>query len=260
MALRFNITKKNGFQKKIVSPENSDLKFLSFSYCYANKKRIIEEFTENEEWLWVLISGRITIYTSSGLSETGTRKNAFEEDPVSFYISPKTYYTIELTSKTEVIAVSTFAEGNFMPVFIPPNLVKKTKSGKSNYQRSVVDILPQEFPASKIIAGETIHNVGNWSCFPPHKHDRDNMPWESKQEELYFCKCQPEKTGFGVIRIYDDNQDTTFPILTNDLITIPSGYHPVGLIPEHKLYYFWALAGEKREFQRCTHPDYLQYE
>lgn len=260
MALRFSVLKKNGFQKKLVSPENSDLKFLSFSYYYGSEKKIIEEYTKGEEWLWVLLSGSMMIITDDGLSETMERKNVFEEKPVSFYISSETHYTIKIETEVEAIAVSAPAEGGFRSTFISPDAIKKVRAGKLNYQRSIFNILPQEFPASKIIAGETIHDVGHWSCFPPHKHDKDNMPEESKHEELYFFKCEPEKTGFGVIRIYDETQDTVFPILTNDLITIPGGYHPVGLIPEHSLYYFWALAGEKRPFQRHTHPDYLKYE
>lgn len=260
MALRFSVLKKDGFQKKFVSPENSDLKFLSFSYFFGSEKTVIEEYTKDEEWLWVLLSGRIKIITDDGVSETMERKNVFEEKPVSFYISPETHYTIKIETEAEIVAVSASAEGTFRSTFISPDSIKKTRAGKLNYQRSIFNILPQEFPASRIIAGETIHDVGHWSCFPPHKHDQDNMPEESKHEELYFFKCEPEKTGFGVIRIYDETQDTAFPILTNDLITIPRGYHPVGLIPEHKLYYFWALAGEKRPFQRHTHPDYLKYE
>ncbi|MCM8764727.1 MAG: 5-deoxy-glucuronate isomerase, partial [Candidatus Omnitrophica bacterium] len=78
--------------------------------------------------------------------------------------------------------------------------------------------------------------------------------------EIYFFKCEPEKTGFGMMRVYDEKNDEVFPILTDDVITIPGGYHPVAVIPEHVLYYFWVLAGKKRPFQRHTHPDYLQYE
>ncbi len=260
MALRISVLKKNGFQKKIVSPKNSDLKFLSFSYYSGSGKRIIEEYTENEEWLWVLLSGRMKMSTASGSFQFMERKNVFEGKPVSFYIPPKLHYTVEIETEAEAVAVSTSAEGNFNPVFISPDSIKTTRAGKLNYQRTIFNILPQEFPASKIIAGETIHDTGHWSCFLPHKHDQDNMPEESKHEELYFFKCEPEKTGFGMIRIYDETQDISFPILTNDLITIPRGYHSVGLIPEHKLYYFWALAGEKRQFQRHTHPDYLKYE
>ncbi|MCX7705024.1 MAG: 5-deoxy-glucuronate isomerase, partial [bacterium] len=158
------------------------------------------------------------------------------------------------------VAVSAVAEKKFSFRMITQDDIKIQRAGKLNYQRTILNIVPQDFPASKIIAGETIHDIGHWSCFPPHKHDIDNMPEESRHEEIYFFKCKPEKTGFGMIRIYDETQDIAFPILTNDAITIPRGYHPVAVIPEHRLYYFWALAGEKRPFQRHTHPEYLEYE
>lgn len=260
MAQRFRIQKKEGFQKKIVTPENSDLKFLSFSYCFSSSPLTIEENTGNEEWLWVLLSGKVKVETEKIPVITMERKGIFEDNPVSIYLPPDTKYIIQFQQPSEIIAVSAIADGNFSPVFIPQSKVKNQRAGKLNYQRSIANIVTQDFPASKIIAGETVHDTGHWSCFPPHKHDTDNMPEESKHEELYFFKCQPEKTGFGMMRVYDESNDQAFPILTNDLITIPNGYHPVGLIPEHKLYYFWALAGEKRPFQRHTHPDYVQYE
>ena len=259
MSMRFSIAKKHGFEKKIVSPENSDLKFLSFSYLFSTSEVALEENTENEEWLWVIMSGKITIRIGD-VSFCMERNGVFDDKPVSLYIPADTRYAVKAETGSEVVAVSAPSSGNFSPVFIPPDEIKLQRAGKSNYQRSIFNIMPQNFPASKIIAGETIHDTGHWSCFPPHKHDEEKTPEESKHEELYFFKCEPEKTGFGMMRVYDETQDVAFPILPNDLITIPKGYHPVSVIPEHRLYYFWVLAGEKRPFQRHTHPDYLRYE
>lgn len=260
MAMRFSISKKEGFQKNIVSSENSDLKFLSFSYLYSEKNLLLKENTGKKEWLWVLLSGKIRVEIKGMDKIEIQRKSVFEEKPASVYIPPETEYLLETHSATEAIAVSSQSDKNFSPALILPDNIKVQRAGKLNYQRTIYNILPQDFSASKLIAGETIHDKGHWSCFPPHKHDVDQMPVESSHEELYFFKCSPEKTGFGMMRVYDNSQDVAFPILTNDVITIPSGYHPVAVIPEHYLYYFWALAGEKRPFQRHTHPDYLEYE
>ncbi|HOK79489.1 MAG TPA: 5-deoxy-glucuronate isomerase [bacterium] len=259
MSMRFSISKRHGFEKKIVSPRNSDLKFLSFSYLFSMFSLQFEQNTEDEEWLWVIMSGKINI-TIGESSFCMERKGVFNDRPVSLYIPAGTKYVVKSEGFSEAVAVSAPSGKNFSPVFISSDGIEVQRAGKLNYQRSIFNIMPQDFPASKIIAGETIHDTGHWSCFPPHKHDEDRMPEESKHEELYFFKCEPEKTGFGLMRVYDDTQDVAFPILPNDVITIPKGYHPVSVIPGHKLYYFWALAGEKRPFQRHTHPDYLKYE
>ncbi|MCM8816722.1 MAG: 5-deoxy-glucuronate isomerase [Candidatus Omnitrophica bacterium] len=260
MALRFSLSNKKGFLKKIVCPENSDLKFISLSYLSAEKEMVIKESTGNEEWLWLLLSGKIVVEINNVCLGVMERKSVFEQKPISVYIPPGSDYILKVESFSEAVAVSALAEKKSSPRIISQEDVRVQRAGKLNYQRTIYSIISQDFPASKIIAGETIHDTGHWSCFPPHKHDVDQMPEESRHEEVYFFKCKPEKTGFGLMRIYDETQDIAFPILTNDLITIPRGYHPVAVIPEHTLYYFWALAGEKRPFQRHTHPDYLEYE
>jgi len=260
LALRFSLSGKNGFCKKVISPENSDLKFLSFSFYSGVSEKPVKEYTGEEEWLWVILSGRITVESKEFPLVTMERRSVFDDKPVSIYIPAGTEYSLNAELPSEAIGVSAIADKKGRMTLISPQDVKVQKAGKLNYQRTIYNIIPQDFPASKIIAGETIHDKGHWSCFPPHKHDIDQMPEESKHEELYFFKCSPEKTGFGMMRVYDEKQDIAFPILTNDVITIPSGYHPVAVIPEHTLYYFWVLAGEKRPFQRHTHPDYLEYE
>ena len=37
---------------------------------------------------------------------------------------------------------------------------------------------------------ETFTPSGNWSTYPPHKHDTENPPVESQLEELYFYRFE----------------------------------------------------------------------
>ena len=129
------------------------------------------------------------------------------------------------------------------------------KAGKDNFKRDVYDIVDERIKAEHIVVGETINEKGNWSSYPPHKHDRDNLPLESKQEELYFFKLEPPD-GFGVIRLYNKKSDKIFTIKNNDVIAIPRGYHPVGVIPGYRIYYLWILAGKKRILKPSDDPKY----
>ena len=112
----------------------------------------------------------------------------------------------------------------------------------------------QNVDAKYLIMGETINPKGNWSSYPPHKHDTDNLPYESKLEEIYFFKVNPEK-GFGFQRIYSENFDKVFVIKNNTIITIPFGYHPVVAIPSCEIYYMWVLAGKKRILKSTEDPN-----
>ena len=99
---------------------------------------------------------------------------------------------------------------------------------------------------------KTISPPGNWSSFPPHKHGVENPPEETKLEEVYFFKIQPEE-GFGMQRLYTDPDldDEGFDealVLKNNTVTImPRGYHPVCAAPGYSVYYLWILAGKNRK-------------
>jgi 5-deoxy-glucuronate isomerase len=108
-----------------------------------------------------------------------------------------------------------------------------------------------------LIVGETINPPGNWSSSPPHKHDVDDLPMESKLEEVYFYKLKPQQ-GFGLQRIYSDDGDLdeAYVIRDGDTVAFPRGYHPVVAAPGYQLYYLWVLAGEKRIMCPNDDPDH----
>jgi len=105
--------------------------------------------------------------------------------------------------------------------------------------------------AQRLLVGETLNPPGNWSSYPPHKHDR-KAPSEAPLEEVYFFKIKPPH-GFGLQRIYtspeDENPfDEVFLLENDDTVVIPRGYHPVVAAPGYQLYYLWVLAGEERKY------------
>ena len=94
--------------------------------------------------------------------------------------------------------------------------------------------------------GETINPPGNWSSYPPHKHDRHAPPEEVALEEVYYYRFKPDG-GFGVQLIYDDRDERALIVRDGDVVAIPSGYHPVVAAPGYTLYYLWVMAGEGRQ-------------
>ncbi|MCS7180644.1 MAG: 5-deoxy-glucuronate isomerase [bacterium] len=253
MAVHIKIEEKNGYSK-ILTPENSDLKYLSFSIL-RQEKGFFSGNTEKEETAFIITEGKCNFYVEKNLIGIMKRKDVFEEPPTAVYLPPYYEFTIEFEKKTEICMVGCKAKGLGKPKFINSKEIRFRRVGEETYFRNITDIITETFPAERLLIGETINDPGNWSSYPPHKHDIDNPPEEYKLEELYFFKIHPPK-GFGIIRIFNEKEDNLFLIKNNEIITIPTGYHPVGVIPKHQIYYLWALAGEKRILKPKVHPDF----
>jgi len=95
------------------------------------------------------------------------------------------------------------------------------------------------------MVGETFNPPGNWSSYPPHKHD--GKDGEVVLEEVYYYRVSPPH-GFGQQMLYTtDGECHTHTVRDGDAVLLPYGYHPVAAPPGYKLYYLWALAGAERK-------------
>jgi 5-deoxy-glucuronate isomerase len=126
-------------------------------------------------------------------------------------------------------------------------------AGTGNWSRSIRTILGPSDDAGRLVLGETINPPGNWSSYPPHKHDRHAPPEEVALEEVYYYRFKPQG-GFGVQVIYDDRDERAQIVRDGDVVAIPSGYHPVVAAPGYALYYLWVMAGEGRELAPFFDP------
>ena len=119
-------------------------------------------------------------------------------------------------------------------------------AGTGNWSRTIRTILGSDQDAGRLLVGETVSPPGNWSSYPPHKHDRHAPPEEVALEEVYYYRFKPT-TGFGVQLLYGESTDRAQIVRDGNVVAIPSGYHPVVAAPGYALYYLWVLAGEGRE-------------
>ena len=107
----------------------------------------------------------------------------------------------------------------------------------------------------RLLAGETYNPSGLWSSYPPHKHDTQRAPEESKLEEVYHFRVKPAG-GFGIQRVYGDGFDDAYAVQNRDTVAIARGYHPVAAAPGYELYYLWILAGEERVLHWWEDPSH----
>ena len=147
------------------------------------------------------------------------------------------------------------------PPLVPPgdiaalqNMPLETRGTESNV-RHVCNILPETEPADSLLEGEVITPAGNWSSYPPHKHDTDNLPEESYLEETYYHRINPSQ-GYVLHRVYDDSRDLDETMAAEDrtVVLVPRGYHPVGAPHGYESYYLNVMAGPKRIWKFKNDP------
>ena len=98
---------------------------------------------------------------------------------------------------------------------------------------------------------------GNWSSYPPHKHDTEDPPRESRLEELYYYRFSRPQ-GFAFARVYtkDGRLDECLAPGDGDLVLVPEGYHPVGVPAGYDCWYLNVMAGPTREWRFTLDPDH----
>ncbi|MER5449796.1 5-deoxy-glucuronate isomerase [Streptomyces sp. NPDC002764] len=123
----------------------------------------------------------------------------------------------------------------------------------------------QGFECDKLIAVEVITPGGNWSSFPPHKHDEHRPGEESVLEEIYYFEFAAHDgvPGLGYQRVspsgHGRNTDVLAEVRDGDVVLIPDGWHgPSMAVPGHHMYYLNVMAGPEpeRAWLICDHPDH----
>ena len=120
---------------------------------------------------------------------------------------------------------------------------------------------PESFEADRLIACEVLTPAGNWSSYPPHKHDQDR-PGESVLEEIYYfvVAAGPAGPGIGYQRVYGHEHaeiDVLAEVRDGDVVLIPHGWHgPSMAVPGYDLYYLNVMAGPgpERVWRICDDP------
>lgn len=122
--------------------------------------------------------------------------------------------------------------------------------GAGSCSRRIVNYcMPGTFEADRLIACEVVTPAGNWSSYPPHKHDQER-PGETELEEIYYfevARGPAGEGGFAYQRLYGTPErpiDLLAEVRTGDVVLIPHGYHGPSMAPPgYDLYYLNVMAG-----------------
>lgn len=226
-------------------------KVLDFSLLKLAPSETYEATTPGREVLAVLLGGKAT-FEINGIrfENVGGRPNVFSGKPHSVYIPADASFSIRAVTAVEIALPSAPSDLQTAPYVITPAQVADGRWGAANFSRNYHQILTlaaqPELPARRLIVGETYTPSGNWSTYPPHKHQEDDLPRQAYQEEMYYFKVSPND-GFGICHTYnDDGEDENFTIRDNSIHMLPKGYHTVVSAPGYTTYYLWFLGGTQR--------------
>jgi 5-deoxy-glucuronate isomerase len=216
--------------------------------------------TADGEELIVILSGVLDVEVDGELlGRAGGRANVFEGPGDAVYVPPNAGVTLTaIGGDAEVVVAGAplaDAPAGHARIIRPPDQ-RLSSVGDGNWARQVRTILGPEHEAGRLLVGETINPPGNWSSYPPHKHDVHNPPQEVQLEEVYLFKVDPAG-GFGVQIRYDDEGESAFIVRDGDLAAIKSGYHPVVGAPGYSLYYLWVMAGQGRQMIPWMDPRHV---
>jgi 5-deoxy-glucuronate isomerase len=129
--------------------------------------------------------------------------------------------------------------------------------GSGITERRIHHLLPPTAVAGRLILFEVYTPGGNWSSYPPHKHDTEDPPTEAYLEELYYYRfARPEGWGFARVYTPDRALDQSFAPTDGDVVLVPRGYHPFGAPAGYDAYYLNVMAGPNRAWHFTLDPDH----
>jgi 5-deoxy-glucuronate isomerase len=211
---------------------------------------------EDCELCAVLLDGTVDVTLGGVDGGSATREGGvFHARPFAAYVPPGEALELRASSRAEIAVASAPLDGARPGAarLIAPSDRQLREAGTGNWSRTIRTVLGPEDAAGRLVLGETVNPPGNWSSYPPHKHDRHAPPEEVALEEVYYYRFEPAQ-GFGVQLLYDDASESAQIVRDGDAVAIPSGYHPVVAAPGYSLYYLWVMAGEGRELNPYFEP------
>lgn len=212
----------------------------------------------------MLLSGQCRAQWQAGGSEgdarLGPRAGVFDAYPHALYLPRRSRVTLTAAEASEIALCSAPSTRDLPPRAVGPEDCGYEIRGGGNATRQIIDILPPSFPADRLMICEVLTPAGNWSSYPPHKHDRDVPPTEADLEEIYYFRFR-EPHGFGYHRVYtaDGRRDDTMAVGDRDLVIVREGYHPFVTAYGHDAYYLNVLAGSRRSMAASDDPRYAQF-
>jgi 5-deoxy-glucuronate isomerase len=221
--------------------------------------QVVARAADDRERLVLILEGYASVRAGDrDLGRAGSRASVFDGPPCPvLLVAPGEGF--DLVAATDALVCVASAPGG--PVRLtrlaPAEDILVEARGSGNTARRIHHLLAPADEAGRLIAFEVFTPGGNWSSYPPHKHDTENPPVEARLEEYYFYRfAKPQ--GFAFHRVYtpDRTLDEAMTPMDCDVVLVPEGYHPVGVPAGYDAYYLNIMAGPNRAWHFTIDPDH----
>jgi 5-deoxy-glucuronate isomerase len=247
-----------------VSPESAGWDHLHFRAVHLQGGEEWSFQTGVNELALIILGGTCDVVSNQGeWRSLGSRSDVFHGLPTSLFLSRNTNFMVHaLSTELDFACGWAAATHDFPARLIKPEDVNIELRGGENASRQINQMIPPGFPCERLVVVEVYTPSGNWSSYPPHKHDQRQVNAEGKLieadlEEIYFYKIdRPE--GYAYQRIYTQDQrlDELMRVQNNHLVLSPEGYHPVVAAHGYTAYYLNILAGSDQSLAATDDPEF----
>jgi 5-deoxy-glucuronate isomerase len=213
--------------------------------------------TDEDEILVLPLSGSATVTCDNQVFELQGRRSVFSRVTDFCYAPRDASVTVTSRDGGSFAIPSARCTRRLEPRYGPAENVPVELRGAGQASRQVNNFCsPEAFEADKLIAVEVLTPGGNWSSYPPHKHDETRPGTEAELEEIYYFESQ----GLAYQRVYGTRNrpiEVLAEVGTGDVVLIPHGWHgPSIAAPGYHLYYLNVMAGPEpeRAWRFCDDP------
>ncbi|HEY8819451.1 MAG TPA: 5-deoxy-glucuronate isomerase [Candidatus Limnocylindrales bacterium] len=243
-----------------VDPGTAGWRYLSYETVTLSGADSVEIGGPDRETAVVLQSGGDAVVTEAAGERhvLEGRTSVFDGLPSAYYLPAGKTATIHAaTDGPTTLAISSAparpeVSAGLRSVLIRPSDIKVEIRGAGRSTRQINHVIAPDFPADRLLVVEVLTPAGNWSSWPPHKHDTDDMPDEAVLEEIYHYRFRrPE--AWAIQRIYraagsplGAPRDALWAVRDGDVVVVTDGYHPFVATDADDAYYLNALTGDRR--------------
>ena len=244
-----------------ITPATAAWRYVGFGLYRLGAGETAAEPTGEREAILVLVEGRAAIEVGGeSFGELGGRMEVFERSkPWSVYVpngsgwsarARRRHARSRSAPRRETAATRRASSGR-----------ATSSTRRAEPARTPVTSTPSPWSrrdvADRLLVTEVFTPPGNWSSYPPHRHDEDDYPNITYLEETYYHRVNPAR-GFGIQRVFteDGSLDETMAVVDHDVVLVPRGHHPCGAPYGYELYYLNVMAGPMRKWRFKNHPDH----
>jgi len=244
----------SGDLELVITPESAGWGYSSLRVLNLPAGGSAEFETGQDEMVLLPLSGSCTVATEGEKFELAGRRSVFSKVTDFAYLPRDASVRVSSAEGGRFALPAARATRKLPARYGPAEGVGVELRGAGQASRQVNNFCtPATFEADKLIAVEVLTPAGNWSSYPPHKHDEER-DGEARLEEIYYFEvgAGPSGEGMGYQRVYGSGPgreiDVCTEVRSGDTVLIPHGWHgPSMAVPGYPLYYLNVMAGPSAE-------------